>query len=67
LNNQSISHRAFHRQHHHRLVPAGIGIIVASRWPEPKRKQPFYSAIENGVARTRGPQSTFDYIRRRPK
>jgi hypothetical protein len=37
------------------LVFGAIGTVVALRWPERR------------AARTSGPQSTFDYIQRRPK
>jgi hypothetical protein len=47
------------------LVLAAIGIIVALRWPEPKRERPIYSAIGSGPPRTSGPESTYDFINRR--
>jgi hypothetical protein len=47
------------------LVLSAIGIIVAMRWPAPKRETPIYSAIGAGPARTSGPESTYDFIHRR--
>jgi hypothetical protein len=47
------------------LILAAIGIVIALRWPEPKRERPFYSAIGAGHARTSGPASTFDFLQRR--
>jgi hypothetical protein len=44
------------------MALSAIGIIIALRWPEPKREMPIYSVNGGRSTRTTGPQDVFTSV-----